>query len=670
MKPDKAFRISCDKPLRAEFADRVAAALADTETTTVLIDFASYRESSATEVDQIIAADPAVDNLRALIRKMEQGAKSVVALVTGQTEGLRLEVMLACHARFANIGALELGFPWLEYGLMPVLGGTQRLPRLCGFELAVAVLLMGRRVTTAEAAAAGLLELEDNDLAEAALKWVNTHPNPRQPWDTRIAADSATFSQSPSNRQLLEQAYLRLRRRISPEEAAPAAILRCLYDGLERSMDAGIRLEAEQWSVVRRSRSTLHRVNTLHRARQKAIQGTCIDRDPIKRVGVLGAGLMGTGIAYTAARAGCEVRVVDVSDEACERSLERLQKIALHDGKFDAQRMAASEELLGRLQWSSKMTSLGECDLIVEAIFEDASLKKRMLAEVSALVGSTAIIASNTTTIPISDLARSCGGSERFVGTHFFAPVDRMELLEIVVGEKTASDTVHAVFRFARQLEKTPIIVHDGPGFFTSRVVAAYLQEALFLLREGVSPWLIDNVAQNAGMILGPLTLADLVSLDLLKAIFESLAHYRRGSAKYAADAAEILNQFVTRSRLGKKTGAGIFDYNDRLERVDAVQVRQVYPLATKQPAAAEIEQRLFAIQSIEAMHAMREGIIEDGSLADLASVLGWSYPPGRGGVISYVGHVGREEFERSCIALQTRFGDRFVIPSQEIRNS
>jgi 3-hydroxyacyl-CoA dehydrogenase/enoyl-CoA hydratase/3-hydroxybutyryl-CoA epimerase len=184
------------------------------------------------------------------------------------------------------------------------------------------------------------------------------------------------------------------------------------------------------------------------------------------------------------------------------------------------------------------------------------------------------------------------------------------------------------------------------------------------MLREGVSPWMIDNVAQNAGMILGPLTIADLMSLDLLKSILESLAQYRRGSAKYAADAAEILNEFVYRSRLGRKTGAGIFDYNDRLERVDAVRARELYLPATKQPAVAEIEQRLFAIQSIEAMHAIRDGVIEDGSLADLASVLGWSYPAGRGGVISYIEHVGREEFERVCIALQTRFGDRFVIPT------
>jgi 3-hydroxyacyl-CoA dehydrogenase / enoyl-CoA hydratase / 3-hydroxybutyryl-CoA epimerase len=664
MKPDQIARISGEGALDAEFADRLEAALSDAAATALAIDFQSGSEAIAAEVDQMAAGDPAIDRLRVLVRKMEQGAKPVVGLVTGPVEGLSLELMLACHARFANTDVLELGFPWLEYGLMPVLGGTQRLPRLCGIDFAAGMLLMAKRVTTGEAAGTGLLQIVNEDLVEAALEWAETHPNSKQPWDTRVAEYSTTFSQTSLNRQLLEQAYLKLRRRISPEDAAPTAILRCLYDGLERSMDAGIRLEAEQWSAVRRSRSALHRVNTLHRARQKVLHRTLSDRPVIRRVGILGAGLMGSGIAYTAARAGYDVQVVDISKEACERSLQRMQKIALNDRRFNQQRGEATEKLLDRVHWSSEIKRLAECDLIVEAIFEDASLKKAKLAEVSDLAGSTAIIASNTTTLPISDLALSCDRPQRFIGMHFFAPVDRMELLEVVIGEKTASDTCNAALLFARQLGKTAIVVHDGPGFFTSRVVAAYLQEALFMVREGVSPWMIDNVAQNAGMILGPLTVADLMSLDLLKSILDSLAHYRRGSAINAADAAEILNEFVGRSRLGRKTGAGIYDYDDRQKRVDPVELREIYAPAAIQPSPKEIERRLFAIQSIEALHAMREGIIEDRSLADLASVLGWSYPASRGGVVAYIDHIGRVKFDRICSALQKEFGDRFAVPS------
>ena len=664
MNPDKLFQISCEKPLQAELADRLEAAIADSGTTAVLIDFRGGPEPFGSEVEQIIAGDPGIDRLRVLIRKMEQGAKPVIGLVSGSVKGLQVEVMLACHIRFANSEVFELEFPLVEYGLMPILGGTQRLPRICGIEFALGMLLTGRSITTGEASGAGLLQINDQDLVKSALEWAETHPTPLQPWDMGGAEESPAFSQTLPNRRLLEQAYLKLRRRITPEEEAPAAILRCLHDGLERPIDAGIRLEAEQWSIVRRSRSTLHRVNTLYRARQRAIQRPANNQHSIKRVGVLGAGLMGTGIAYTAARAGYSVCVVDVSNEVCGQSLQRMQKIALRDREIDTERKEPLRGVLGRVEWTSEINALAGCELIVEAIFEDAALKKAKLAEISDLADPTALIASNTTTLPISDLALACTRPERFLGTHFFAPVDRMELLEIVVGQKTAPGAVDAAFHFGRQLGKTPIVVRDGPGFFTSRVVAAYLQEALLMLREGVSPWMIDNVAQNAGMIVGPLTVADLMSLDLLKAIFDSLAKFGRGAARNADDTAEILNEFISRSRLGRKTGTGIFDYNNRQERVDPVELRKIFPPAAVQPAPEEIERRLFAIQTIEALHAMREKIINDGSLADLASVLGWSYPACRGGVVAYIDHVGRAEFERVCSALSERYGDRFAIPA------
>jgi 3-hydroxyacyl-CoA dehydrogenase/enoyl-CoA hydratase/3-hydroxybutyryl-CoA epimerase len=257
----------------------------------------------------------------------------------------------------------------------------------------------------------------------------------------------------------------------------------------------------------------------------------------------------------------------------------------------------------------------------------------------------------------------ACNRPERFLGTHFFAPVDRMELLEIVVGDKTDSETIDRALLLAKALEKTPIIVRDGPGFFTSRVVAAYLQEALFMVREGISPWMIDNVAKNAGMIRGPLAVADLMSLDLLTDIFESLAKHQRGAAIDARDSIKILNQFTTLSRLGRKTGAGIFEYNSRHEQVDWAELRNLFHQAPHPPSPDEIEQRLFVIQTIEAMHAMREGIMEDAAMADLASVLGWSYPAGRGGVLTYLDFIGHDNFQRVRVRLQEKFGQRFAMP-------
>jgi 3-hydroxyacyl-CoA dehydrogenase/enoyl-CoA hydratase/3-hydroxybutyryl-CoA epimerase len=663
MNQENCTPIFCERPLNSKFADRLEAALSDPALNALFIEFHSRPETEGQEVDQILAADPLLDRLRHLIRQMEQGPKVVAALVSESIGGLQLEIALACHVRFASVGTISLDFPWLKYGLMPILGGTQRLPRLCGIELAARLLLQAEKVSVSDEVASDLFQVTDRRLSEAAMEWAQARPKSGQPWDQVAQELSSTYSQMSSNRQLLERIYLKLRRHVPPEEVAPAAILRCLQDGLERSIDAGIRLEMEQWSVVRRSRSTSNRVNTLHVARQRALDRVVNEQAPIKRIGVLGAGLMGTGIAYTAARAGYEVIVFDVSHEASDDSLQRMRKIAQRDAHSGLLKQETPTDLLNRVRWAPEIRALAHCDFIVEAIFERANLKKAKLAEIAEFANPTATIASNTTTLPITDLALACSRPERFLGTHFFAPVDRMALLEIVVGEKTGPETIERALLLAKALEKTPIIVRDGPGFFSSRVVAAYLQEALFMVREGISPWMIDNVARNAGMILGPLTMADLMSLDLLADIFESLAKQGRGAARNAADSIKILKEFTSQSRLGRKSGAGIYEYDSRMERVDSAASRRLFAPAFHPYVPDEIEQRLFVIQTIEALHAMREGIIEDAAMADLASVLGWSYPAGRGGVIAYVDSIGRKEFEGVRVRMQEKFGDRFAMP-------
>jgi 3-hydroxyacyl-CoA dehydrogenase / enoyl-CoA hydratase / 3-hydroxybutyryl-CoA epimerase len=663
MIPADVATLHCQVPLDSKFPGGIESALGNPEINALWIEFRARPDSEKIEVEQIFADEPLISRLRALLRQMEQGPKPIIALVFESLGALQLEIALACHIRFANNIQTKLGFPWLKYGLMPIIGGTQRLPRLCGIELASRILLEGERLALPEIASSGLIRLKHDSLPEAALEWTKANPAPRQPWDQVPQELSPTYSQSSSNRLILEKIYLKLRRRFTPEDAAPTAILRCLQDGLARSIDPGIRLEAEQWSLVRHSRSTLNRMKTLHVAKQKAI-GRIVQRPvPIECLGVLGGGLMGTGIAYTAARAGCEVFLVDNSDATLLASFHRAQKIARQDANSDALKKGTAAATLNRIHQSLEIGALARCDFIVEAIFEREALKKEMLTALTAIAGPQAIIASNTTTLPISSLAAACSNPSRFLGTHFFAPVDRMELLEIVVGEKTALETIDRALTLAKALGKTPVIVRDGPGFFTSRVVAAYLQEALLMVHEGVDPWLIDNVAQNAGMILGPLTVADLTSLDLLTDIFHSLAIHRRAAARYASESIRILQELTSRSRLGRKSGAGIYDYNSGPARVKSPEVTRLFARTTEQPSLEEIERRLFVIQTLEALHATREGIIEDTAMADLASVLGWSYPAHRGGVMSYIDFVGRAEFERVRAGLQRKLGDRFALP-------
>jgi 3-hydroxyacyl-CoA dehydrogenase/enoyl-CoA hydratase/3-hydroxybutyryl-CoA epimerase len=664
MNPESSAHISIDRPLDAAVAGLIEAALSDPAINVLLLEFRSRPETETIEIDQMLTDAPLIGRLRTLIRQMEQSSKAVVALVSGSLGGLQLEIALACHVRLASAGTIRLDLPWLKYGLMPVLGGTQRLPRLCGIEPAAAILFQSEKTNLSEEAASQLFVVAQHSLPQAAMAWVDANPKPGQPWDRSPQELSATYSQRPGNRQLFERIYLKLRHRFSAEEAAPTAVLRCLQDGLERSIDAGIRLEAERWSVAQRSPSTLNRLKTLHVARQRARLQVPARRPTIKRIGVLGAGLMGTGIAYTAARAGYEVLLVDVSEEASERSRQRMEKMARQDANSGSLNNGTPTDLLERVKWNSEIAVLARCDFIVEAIFERADLKKAKLAEIAALADPAATIASNTTTLPISDLALACGGPERFLGTHFFAPVDRMELLEIVVGEKTAPETIDRALLLASALGKTPIIVRDGPGFFTSRVVAAYLQEALFMVREGIPPWMIDNVARNAGMALGPLTMADLMSLELLFDIFASLATHQRSTAREAGDSLAILRAYTDQSRFGRKSGAGIYDYDSLGERVESTGLGTLFAPAAHEPKPEEIEQRLFVIQTIEALHATREGILEDAAMADLASVLGWSYPASRGGVMTYPDFIGRDEFERMRNRLQEKFGKRFATPS------
>jgi 3-hydroxyacyl-CoA dehydrogenase/enoyl-CoA hydratase/3-hydroxybutyryl-CoA epimerase len=663
MNLENSAHIPIGRPLDAAVADLIEAALSDPAINVLLLEFRSSPETEKIEIDQMLTDDPLIGRLRTLIRQMEQSPKAVVALVPESLGGLQLEIALACHTRLASAGTIRLDLPWLKYGLMPVLGGTQRLPRLCGIERAAAILFRSEKMILSEESAEGLFAMTHQSLPEAAIEWVKSNPKPGQPWDGSFQELSATYSQRPANRQLFERIYLKLRRHFTAEEAAPTALLRCLQDGLERSIDAGIRLETERWAVVRRSPSTLNRLKTLHLTRQRARLQVPDRSATIRRLGVLGAGLMGTGIAYTAARAGYEVLLVDVSEEASQRSRQRMEKTAQQDANSGSLNNGTPSDLLKRIQWTLEITALAQCDFIVEAIFERPDLKKAKLAEIAALADPEATIASNTTTLPISDLALACARPERFLGTHFFAPVDRMELLEIVAGEKTAPETIDRALLLATSLGKTPIIVRDGPGFFTSRVVAAYLQEALFMVREGISPWMIDNVARNAGMALGPLTMADLMSLELLLDIFASLAVHQRGTAKEAGDGVAILRAFTNQSRFGRKNGAGIYDYDSVGERVEQRAPGTPFAAATQETNPDEIEQRLFVIQTIEALHATREGILEDAAMADLASVLGWSYPASRGGVMTYPDFIGWDEFERVRNRLQEKFGNRFAMP-------
>jgi len=360
---------------------------------------------------------------------------------------------------------------------------------------------------------------------------------------------------------------------------------------------------------------------------------------------------MGTGIALSALMAGRKVILFEIDAEAGKRSSARIEKILSRQ----------PADSLSRLQVTQQLTDLSHCDFVIEAVFERFDVKTDLLKKVGSIVSKEAIIASNTTTFPISELGTAVPDSSQFIGTHFFAPVEQMELLEIILGRQTTDATLNKTLALAQALRKTPVVVRDGPGFYTSRVVMAYVQEALFMLAEGTSPTLIDQCARNAGMIIGPLAMADLTSLELLADIFRNLSKHGRGAAADSGRTLEILSHFLSAGRKGRKSGAGIYDYPAPGERHEWQELTDWFPRSPQ--SDPEIINRLFYIQTVETLHTLTEGIIAEAETADLASVLGWRYPVFRGGPMRFLENTGKERFEATRQGLEKKFGRRFALP-------
>jgi 3-hydroxyacyl-CoA dehydrogenase/enoyl-CoA hydratase/3-hydroxybutyryl-CoA epimerase len=633
---------------------------ADPSTSVICIRFPQRTNEVTDELRMLCSAPAVLSELRRTLRTLEKGPKPVAGWVEGDLSGLAFEVALACHRRFTHQKGTQFYWPWMKFGLPPLLGTTQRLPHLIGLKSTLECLLFDKPIISENFTNALLTPVDGVGADEAIAAWIGDLEKPAQPWDQTDVAQSPLWSQTIANRILLQAAYLRIRQKSPPEDLAPGLLLQVFHDGLERNFDAGLKLEAAAFEKARTAPSTKHRLYVQYELPQQAIKRASEIPVTFRKIGILGSGLMGTGIAYTAACAGLEVRLFDANAEAINRSLDRVKKLSEKRSSVAKN----GDQIIARVQPAGQASDLRDCEFVIEAVFERLETKQEVLATVSAELSPAAILASNTTTFPISELAKSVRQPGNFIGTHFFAPVEQMDLLEIILGQETSDQTKKLALGLASRLNKVPLVVRDGPGFYTSRVVMAYIQEALLMLAEGFSPSLIDNAARNAGMILGPLTMADLTSLDLLADIYRSLAHHGRGSAQFARDALGILSKFIDAKRLGRKVRRGIYDYTEDGGRREWNELTQWFPCDPKPPTSDAIADRLMYIQTIETLHTLREGIIEAPELADLASVLGWRYPAFRGGVMRYVHVIGPEKFEVKRQNLEEKHGHRFAIPA------
>ena len=613
--------------------------------------------------------------VQSCLRDLELVPKPVVAAINGLALGGGLEVALACNYRIvAEDPRLKLGLPEVSLGLIPGAGGTQRLPRLIGLAAALPILLEDRQVTGARALEIGLV---DEIVSASELKTrskeaiLSSMALPRQPWEGEGFVMPGASLTSDEGQEILATYWVKARRRKPGLEPAPDAILTAVETGLKLPIEAGLALEQEKFASVAASKVVKNKIRTLFLGLNDAngMKDRPKDIAPyeLKSVAVVGVGQMGGGIAYCAAQAGYDVFLLEADQGRLKAGLESISKRIM--GGVERNRMSAeaAEKMLARLKPTTSYADISGVDLVFEAVSEVQKIKDQVTAAVCAVIRPDVPIASNTSTIPISILAGSTSRPERFIGLHFFAPVDRMKLVEVIKGDRTDEATLARALDAIAGMRKTPIVVNDGLGFYTSRVVGAYTGEAFTLLAEGLSPSLIDEVALKAGMPIGPLAMADITSLTLLKDIVASINGDGTAIGLQGLRLTEALDKLTSVGRVGKAGGGGVYDY-DETGQHPWPGLSDCFPPTGDFADDDVVEKRLLYAQSLEAARAIEEGVIENSIDADIGSVLGWAFPSAYGGVIGLIDTIGTAKFVADCDVLRDLYGGRFDVPEQ-LRN-
>ncbi|QVM82615.1 3-hydroxyacyl-CoA dehydrogenase NAD-binding domain-containing protein [Novosphingobium decolorationis] len=601
-----------------------------------------------------------------VLRKLETCGKPVVAAINGLALGGGLELALACHRRVLLARAdIAIGLPEVTLGLLPGAGGTQRLARMLGIEKALPLLLEGRRLDPAKAHATGIVEdLEDSEeaLLARAREWLLAGPAGVQPWDVKgyqIPGGAGPLAPHAARSFQARASQLRARQGRYP---APIAILSAVYEGTQVAMDVGLKIEAKYFGTLIGGKVSGNLVRAFlrqNRARKRDLAASGHEPLEVGRLGVIGAGMMGAGIANVAAGAGIDVVLLDTSAEAAQRAQDHAARLRAKEVERGQRSEESAREIVARIRPTADPAGLSGTDLIIEAVFEDRDIKGAVYKDALAGLAPGGVLASNTSTLSIGSLAQGLPDPYRFIGMHFFSPVERMPLVEIIAGPETSPATMADAFALAGRLRKTPILVHDSPGFYTSRVFCTYIDEAMAMLREGVSPALIENAAREAGFPAPPLAVTDEVSLDLQKRVIEQAQRDGLDARFLRAHAEPVVEAMNARGRLGRKTGGGFYTFTDEGKHLWEG-LADLFPLAESQPAADDVAKRLLYIQALESARCLAEGVIDDEASADLGSVLGIGFPAWTGGALSLISTVGVDAFVADCTRFADRAGPRF----------
>ncbi|CAN7658829.1 3-hydroxyacyl-CoA dehydrogenase NAD-binding domain-containing protein [Pseudoduganella sp. LjRoot289] len=617
-----------------------------------------------------------VMTLHRALRKLETCGKPVAMALPGSALGGGLEVALAGHYRVAaDNPKARFGLPEVSLGLLPGGGGTQRLPRLIGIQKALPLLLEGKRLKAADALKAGILHAVVAPGAEvdAARAWLNdamlAAPSERaqQPWDMKGYKVPGGAVAAPAVQQTIMAANAMVHARTWGNYPAPKNILSCVYEGLITDLDTGLATEARYFVQTVLSPEAKNMIRTLFfsmgEANKLAARPAGVPQQGYGKIGVLGAGMMGAGIAYVAAKAGLQVVLVDRTQADADKGKAYAQ--ALLDKQTARGQIAAgqAQALLARINATTDYAQLAGSEIVIEAVFEDRALKASVTAQAEAVLGPDAIFASNTSTLPITGLAEASARPQQFIGLHFFSPVDKMPLVEVIVGKQTSEATLARSLDLVKALGMTPIVVNDARGFYTSRVFSTYVLEGLAMLAEGVAPALIENAGLQAGMPVGPLALTDEVSSELICKI-DCQTRIDLGEAYQARPGHQVAARMVELGRIGKKAGQGYYDYPEGGKKRLWPGLAEQYPRAAAQPDVAQLVERLIAVQAVETVRCMEEGVLTTARDADVGAILGWGFPAFRGGPLSEVDGKGAAAYVVLCERLAANHGARFAAPA------
>ncbi|WP_316181298.1 MULTISPECIES: 3-hydroxyacyl-CoA dehydrogenase NAD-binding domain-containing protein [unclassified Bradyrhizobium] len=609
-----------------------------------------------------------------IYRAMETSGKPWVAAINGLALGGGFELTLACHHRVAAENPkTRLGLPEIKVGLFPGAGGTQRVPRIVQPQDAMNLLLKGEALTLDKAKALKLVDaiVPAADLIKAAKDWIKAGGKAVAPWDEKGFKLPGGPVFSKNGMMMFPAGNAIYRRETYDNYPAARAIMSCVYEGLQLPIDAALRVESRYFAHILRSKEAAAMIRSLFLSMQELNKGARrpVDVPPskLKKIAVIGAGFMGASVGYVSARGGLEVVLIDRDQESADKGKAHAQSVVDGLVKKGRAKPGEAEAIMGRITATADYAALKDCDLVIEAVFEDRKVKAETYAKAQQHLKDGAIFASNTSTLPITSLAEEFKDQGRFIGIHFFSPVEKMMLVEIIMGKATGDVALATALDYVRTIGKTPIVVNDSRGFFANRCVMRYIAEGNEMFLEGVPPAMIENAAKMAGMPVGPLSLSDEVALDLGLKIMKATEH-DLGPNAINQDHKKLMVELVEKQgRFGRKNAKGFYDYPEKGKGQ-----KSLWPdLAKLQPKhldpdtldVEELKQRFLVVQAVEAARTVEDHVITDVREADVGSILGFGFAPFTGGTLSYIDFMGTKKFVELCHKFTEKYGSRFAPP-------